>query len=135
MDVVRTWASRSFLRGSGSFRLHRRPVGSRPTEVKAALEVLNGYLKPLSPAIETTGCDLLIERHPGRVEEIFAGICRLKSGAQVMVRQRGPGERRLHVWPRPGREAGGTIQALADWTSAPLDLCRRAGCDWRIRVL
>jgi hypothetical protein len=71
----------------------------RPTEVKAGLEVLNGYLKPLSPAIETTGCDLLIERHPGRVEEIFAGICRLKSGAHVMVcGDTGVGEFGLTPW-------------------------------------
>jgi hypothetical protein len=50
-----------------------------------AIETFNGYLRKVSPGARVTGCSVLIYAHPGGVEDIFGGICRLRSGATVAI--------------------------------------------------
>jgi len=67
--------------------------------IKTAIGVLNGYLVPLSPAVAVTRCEMLIGTHRGEVEDIFVGVCELKSAARVMVcGDTGIGEFGLTPW-------------------------------------
>lgn len=47
-----------------------------------ALKVINSYL---DASKQVHQCDLIIESHPGTVEDIYAGVCQLGNGRPVMV--------------------------------------------------
>lgn len=59
--------------------------GTDTVTVKAGLKILNESLKQISSAIKVTRCDVMIFSHPGHVETIIGGLCRLNTGASVIL--------------------------------------------------
>ena len=79
-------------------------------QARAAIQTLNGYLRPLSRSVTITRCDMLVTSHPGKVEIIYAGICQLRSGARAMMcGDTGVGEFGLTPWRSRGAPADAPV--------------------------
>lgn len=58
---------------------------STPLLHNEAKDTFDGYLKKLDIHLHVTGCSTIIYSHPGTVETIYGGACRLSTGADVTV--------------------------------------------------
>lgn len=54
-------------------------------EIKSATAVFNGYLMNIYGKLIIRRCDMVVAAHPGGVENVYAGICRIKSGGTIIV--------------------------------------------------
>ena len=50
---------------------------------REAIETFNDGLRRIAPRMRIAHCAVLIGAHPGRIEDIFGGQCRLNTGGDI----------------------------------------------------
>jgi len=56
-----------------------------PATRAAAIKTLNEYLRDFGRGVRIRDCSILLWSHRGKVEDMYAGICKLQTGHEVAL--------------------------------------------------